>query len=234
MILNIHQRKNNLFSLIILAIGIYFLSSIQLNGQERLLRGKILSFNSIPLKGVEVKTTKSKQQTFTDSLGIFEIMVMSKKDRLKCKAKGFRSLSQRIDSENDLELNMVFIGSKKNEKLVTAYGYISKEDLTYAMANLNSENNNFQNFHNIFDLIESFAGVTVTRSSYPPKVTIRGVNSLMLDSTPLFVVDGMTIDIDFVADIHVSTIKQISVIKDSAASIYGSRGANGVILIELK
>jgi TonB-dependent SusC/RagA subfamily outer membrane receptor len=85
-------------------------------------------------------------------------------------------------------------------------------------------------YNNIYDYMRGkLPGVRVTNDN---KIIIRGLNSLKLTSDPLFVVDGAIVsNIDY---INLNEIKNISVLKDASASIYGSRGTNGVILINLK
>ena len=84
-------------------------------------------------------------------------------------------------------------------------------------------------YRDIYEMIQGkCAGVQVTGRS----ITIRGKNSINLSTEPLFVVDGVAVE--DVSHINPREVKNITVLKDSAASIYGVRGANGVILITLK
>jgi TonB-dependent SusC/RagA subfamily outer membrane receptor len=204
-------------------------------GQTRTLSGTVVCFNKIPVAGVQIKSAKAKDQTFTDRHGNFTIEVRSKSDRLKLKAKGFKSMAYRVGRDRDsVRVNMVYYESTRNNEMVTAYGHITQDDLTFALSNLKDDNNSFSNYKDVFEILSTFSGVRINRSINPPGVNIRNASSIMLDTQPLFIVDGMPTDRDFVANIEPVTIKEISVLKDAAASIYGSRGANGVILIELK
>ena len=204
------------------------------SGQTKLIRGKVICFNEIPVAGVEISSKKGKDNCLTDSLGNFEISVRAKRDKLRLRARGFESMNYYTSDEDSLVLNMVFKESRKNKKMVTAYGYISQKDLTYALANLNDENTRFSNYQDIFDILSTFAGVRVNKSVSPPEVNIRGSVSILAGTEPLFVVDGLATDASFIADIRPEDVKEISVLKDSGAAIYGTRGANGVIIIRLK
>jgi TonB-dependent SusC/RagA subfamily outer membrane receptor len=107
-------------------------------------------------------------------------------------------------------------------------GLIPKEDLTYGVSHMENKNDEFCSYSNIFDLIKGqLSGVSV----YGNKVYIRGgTNSFSLDTEALYVVDDQTTStIGWIQPCHVKTI---DVLKDGNAAVYGSRGGNGVILIE--
>jgi TonB-dependent SusC/RagA subfamily outer membrane receptor len=85
----------------------------------------------------------------------------------------------------------------------------------------------------VADLLRRTAGVSVQGSGNDVRILIRGVNSLVGDMQPLFVVDGVTMgnSYSYVADLNAHNVRSITVVKDADAALYGSRGANGVILI---
>ena len=165
----------------------------------------------------------------TDSLGQFKIVCMDK-DVIQVKPKAFKPCRQKVDAGTEfVEINLQFIDTKKNREIAVGYGYISEEDLSFAVSHMESKARNFCNYTNIYDLLRgSLPGVSVSGKN----VYIRGgTNSINLPTTALFVVDGAaTTSIDW---IHPCQVKSIEVLKDGSASIYGARGGNGVILIEL-
>ncbi len=119
--------------------------------------------------------------------------------------------------------------SKKNRELAVGYGYINEADLTYAVSHLEQQNNEYCNFLNIFDLISGrFAGVTVSGNA----IYIRGLTSINGSNVALYVVDGVITST--IGDITPCDVKSINVIKDGMAAIYGSRGSNGVVVIETR
>ncbi len=220
--------------LAILSFLIFHITA-QANDPVRVIYGKVTCFNTFPIRGVEISSAKSKQAVRSDSAGAFAILVRDKNDALVLKAKGFQAVRYNVSKKDSVNLNMIFIDSKKNEEMVTAYGYITSKELTYAMTNLTAENNAFQNYLDIFDCITgTVPGVAVSRQTSPPSVTIRGATSMYASTEPLYILNGMPTSVDIVAAISPINVKSISVIKDSEAAIYGSRGANGVIIIELK
>ncbi|MGM0475064.1 MAG: TonB-dependent receptor plug domain-containing protein [Bacteroidota bacterium] len=201
--------------------------------QTRVVYGKLTAFNQYPLQNVEVIARKAKSAVKTDSLGRFSI-VAKEKDVIKIKPKAFKPVTRRINEKTDtLEVNLVFVDSKSNRQMATGYGYIDEKDLNYAVSHLEQENNEFCNYTNIFELIRGrFPGVTVNTTQAGGSVYVRGATSINLSSEALYVVDGsVTQNIDW---IHPCDVRSINVLKDGMTAIYGSRGANGVVVIETK
>lgn len=120
--------------------------------------------------------------------------------------------------------------SPSEEIVDVGYGKAVRGNLTTSVSTVNVESAASVPYRNIYEMISGRCpGVQVQGK----KVTIRGVNSINSDTDPLFVVDGSPMDsIDW---INPADVKNINVLKDAGATaIYGSRGANGVILINLK
>ena len=169
----------------------------------------------------------------SDSLGNFSI-VCNEKDQIKIKPETFKTESRKIDKHTDtLRINLVFMDTKKNRDIAVGYGYMKKEDLTFAAEHMQQENNEYCSYTNIYELlVGKFPGVTVSGSSGSYSVIIRGAQSMNASNEPLFVVDGApAMDVSWLSPCN---IRSISVIKDGMSSVYGVRGANGVILIETK
>jgi TonB-dependent SusC/RagA subfamily outer membrane receptor len=201
--------------------------------QSRVVYGKLTAFNQYPLQNIEVVAKNSKAAVKSDSTGMFSIVCMEK-DVIKIKPKAFKSASRTVGPDTDtLFINLVFLDSRSNRELATGYGYISQQDLNFAVSHLEQENNEFCNYENIFELIRGrFPGVTVDRTQHSGAVYVRGVTSINLSSEALYVVDGaVTSDIDW---IHPCDVRSVDVLKDGMTAIYGVRGANGVVVIETK
>jgi TonB-dependent SusC/RagA subfamily outer membrane receptor len=202
--------------------------------QTRVVKGKLTTFNQYPVQNVEVAAKKAKSSVTTDSLGQFEI-VCNEKDVIQIKAKVFQALNKRVDEEDDfITANLIFRDSPKNREIATGLGYISHEKLTYALAHMADENNDFCNYTDVISLIKGrFPGVTIKNSSSgTPGVYIRGSKSLYGDTEALYVVDGIRVsDVSFVNPCEIATI---DVLKDGGAALYGSDAANGVVVIETK
>jgi len=211
------------------------LISISTLAQTKVVSGVLTAFNQYPVANVEVKAQKSKASVLTDSLGMFAI-VCNDKDVIKIKPEAFKSVSRNISKgevEESLEINLVFMDSKKNRDLAVANGYLYEEDLTYAVSHLQQENNEYCNFSNIYEILKGrFPGVHVDATSGRYVVTIRENHSMNASNEVLWVLDGTPGA--SVEGLHPCNISSISVIKDGLAATYGTRGTNGVIVVETK
>ena len=153
-----------------------------------------------------------------------------KEDVIRIKPKTFKPVSIRVGPDADsLIVNLVFINTRKNREIAVGYGYVKEEDLTHAVSHLEQENNEYCHYHDIYDLIIGrFAGVVVENG----QVIVRGRNTFYGSDEALYVVDNVVVN-----SIHWITpcdISSIDIIKDGSAAVYGSRGANGVVLIQTR
>ena len=215
-------------------IALCLLISIPSFAQTRVVKGKLTTFNQYPVQNVEVASKKAKSTVMTDSLGQFEIVCMEK-DVILIKSKVFQALNKKVNADDDfISANLIFRDTPKNREIATGMGYVSHEQLTFALAHMADENNDFCNYGDVFTLIKGkFPGVQVkTNSMGTDGVFVRGDKSILGDNEAIYVVDGVRVgDISFVNPCEMSTI---DVLKDGGAALYGSQAANGVVVIETK
>jgi TonB-dependent SusC/RagA subfamily outer membrane receptor len=199
------------------------------NAQTRVISGSVKLFDTYPVEHVELYSKKAKANVVTDSLGQFSIVCMDK-DVIQVKSKALKSHRQKVDAGTEfVEIDLQFIDTKKNREIAVGYGYVSEEALNFAVGHMENKDRNFCNYTNILDLLSGeLPGVSVSGGN----VYIRGgTNSINLSTTALFVLDNVaTNSIDWIQPCQV---KSIEALKDGSASVYGARGGNGVILIEL-
>ena len=199
-------------------------------GQEIELNGIVRCFNRYALHNVMVTSGKSRQGVLTDSIGHFTLII-NKGDKVTFKAEGFQPFTMRPVASDSVMVNLVFRGRKRDMEVAIGNGYVRQEDLTYAVSNLQQENSEYSNFSNIYDLLRGrFPGVEVINTPAGPTLQVRGTNSLTLSGEPLYIVDG--IPVDDISTIEPITIRNLTILKDASAAHYGSRGSNGVIIIE--
>jgi TonB-dependent SusC/RagA subfamily outer membrane receptor len=202
--------------------------------QTRVVKGKLTAFNKYPVQNVEVASKKAKSTVMTDSLGQFQI-VCNEKDVIMIKAKVFQAMNKRVNEDDDfISANLIFRDTPKNREIATGLGYISHEQLTFALAHMADENNDFCNYTSVFSLIKGkFPGVQVRNGpSGTEAVFVRGQKSIYQDNAAIYVVDGIRVaDISFVNPCEMATI---DILKDGGAALYGSQAANGVVVIETK
>ena len=189
--------------------------------QTQTICGQVKAFNHYPLRNVEIKTKKSKQFILTDSLGNFCIKTLIK-DKITFTAKGFIGSSITLKNSDPININMIFIDTKKNRELVLENNNLTEKELDFALTNYMNENNDFSNYSDIFKLIEAkVMGVSINNNS----VTIMGNNSSVL-----YEVDGVISS--SIAEIPPVAVKSFELLKPDEATIYGIRGANGVLKIK--
>lgn len=201
--------------------------------QTRVVKGKLTTFNKFPVQNVEVSSKKAKSTVMTDSLGQFEL-VCNEKDVIMIKAKVFQALSKKVNPDDDyISANLIFRDTPKNRDIATGLGYIAPEQLTFALAHMADENNEYYNFLNIYELLKvKFPGLVVYGTTGNYKVLVRG--SIHARNEVLFVVDGSPSHFANVSGLHPCSIKSIDLKIDGMTSMYGRRGDKGVILIETK
>ena len=212
---------------LILATAIIITSTAY--AQNRVVYGNLTAYNSFPVMNVEVTSKKAKATTMSDSLGNFSIVCLEK-DVIMVKPKGFQAVNQKVSAEDDsLQINLVFIDTKKNRELAVNEGYMTETNLNYAVANLVEANNDYCKYTDIYMLIRATQGSSVTVSN-SGVITIRGGNTSFsgMDQA-LIVVDGQpTSNIEW---IRPCIVRSINVLKGADANMYGTKGGNGVVVI---
>ena len=197
--------------------------------QTRVVHGNLTVFDTYPVQNVEVSSKKARANAMSDSLGRFSLVCLEK-DVILVTPKAFKPAKKKVKADTrTVSINLKFIDSEENRKIAVGYGYISEEDLSFAVSHMDNKHDDFCRYTNIYDLISGqLSGVSVQGRN----VYVRGgTNSINLPTTALFVVDGQTTNsIDWVQPCQV---RSIDVLKDGNAAVYGARGGNGVILIEL-
>ena len=200
--------------------------------------GVVLDANgNLPLIGVTVLEAQSDQGTLTDLDGNFSITVNSTDPTLIFRYTGYATVEVKLDGRDKLEVKMAEEATLFDEVVVVGYGSQKKSDLTGAVSSVKGKDIARIATSNVEQALQGkVSGVYVAPASGAPGagavIRIRGTGTLN-NANPLYVIDGMiTYD---ASNVSPEDVESIEVLKDaSAAAIYGSRGANGVILITTK
>jgi TonB-dependent SusC/RagA subfamily outer membrane receptor len=214
-------------SLFSIVVSILITSNIV--AQDRAIHGIITTFDSIPLIGASVKMQSSKQTVLTDTLGRFS-MVCLYEDKFVVSAKGF--YNQKVKLSKNIKIiavNLKLKPGEKNREYAIGYGHISEKDRTTAITLLKKEDTDFTRYANMYELIRTM-GVEVING----EVIIRGSKSFQLSGAALIVVDNAIVESSYLRVLSPRDVKNINIIKDGSSAVYGSQGANGVVLIETK
>ena len=202
--------------------------------QTRVVKGKLTTFNNYPVKNVTVESKKAGSTVMTDSLGQFEL-VCNEKDVIRIKNDVFEAMSKKVSVDDEyVTANLIFRDSKKNRNIATGMGYISEENLTFALSHMSYENNDFCSYTDVFTLVTGkFSSVQIKASEMGGQgIFVRGQKSIYGNNEAIYVVDGVRVaDISFVNPCDMATI---DILKDGGAALYGSQAANGVVIIETK
>lgn len=190
-----------------------------------------------PLPGVNILVKGTATGTATDAQGNYALSVPQGADTLVFSYIGYQSQNIPINSQSTINVQMQSQAVSGEELVVVGYGTQRKSDLTGSVSSVQSEDVQKIPTQSLTDALQGkVAGVRITpesgRPGSQPQVRIRGVGTLN-DSSPLYVVDGMLVnDISF---LNPKNVQSVEVLKDaSATAIYGSRGANGVIIVTTK
>lgn len=216
-------------------------SAFGLNAQEKNITGLVLDSAGHPLPGVSViiSGTDAKKGTTTDANGKYAIKA-KKDDILLFTCLGYTDLQERV--ENRTQINVVLQESSQQleETVVIAYGSARKSDLTGSVSVVNMDDiENTPALSLDAALQGRVAGMEVISGGGEPgedgSILIRGTRSLSAGNDPLIVVDGVVDAVSSFSEINVQDIQNVTVLKDaSSTAMYGSRGANGVILVTTK
>ena len=217
-----------------------FLASASVFAQEVTISGTITDENGNPLPGATVQIKGTTRGAVTDLNGQYSIAVSGADDILVFHFVGYQEMETPVQNRTTIDLSLEPDILGLDEVVVVGYGTQKRSDITGAVASLTSERmDNMTPNVSIAEAIQgSIPGVMVTTNSggTSPDQTImvRGRNSILANNEPLIVVDGIPYAGN-ISDINPNDVEAIEVLKDaSAAAIYGSRGANGVILVTTK
>ncbi|OAD43033.1 SusC/RagA family TonB-linked outer membrane protein [Polaribacter atrinae] len=206
--------------------------------QDKTVSGTVTE-NSGPLPGVSISVKGTNKGTETDFDGKYSILAKSG-DVLVFRYLGFTPVEKKIGGSNILNVNLsVDEDNVLDEVVVVGYGTTTKQAFTGSAKVVSSANLEAKSVSNISQsLAGEIAGVTVINGSGQPgstaTVRIRGFGTINGNSEPLYVVDGVPFT-NSISNLNPADIESTTILKDATAtSIYGSRGANGVILITTK
>ncbi len=201
--------------------------------------GKITGNDGEAIPGASIKIKGSSKGTATNADGTFKIDVPDGNAVLVISSTGY--VSKEVTVGNQSVINVVLQNDIQalEEVVVVGYGERKKSDVTGSMVSVGSAELNQRPVANALQGIQGrAAGVDIQSNERPGqvgKVTIRGVRSLTASNEPLYVVDGIPLVSGSIDNINPNDIESVDVLKDaSATAIYGSRGANGVVLITTK
>jgi len=230
-----HKKSNHRLILLICVFCFTFLSSF---AQNITVKGTVSEDSGMPLPGVNILEKGTKNGAVSDFDGNYLIKVSSANAVLVVSYIGFETQEINVAGKSTLSIVLKPNLESLDEVVVIGYGTAKKSDLTGSVVTIGGEDLKKQSISSVAEALTGrLAGVQVTSSEGSPdaeiNIRVRGGGSLTQDASPLIIVDGFPVN--SMSDISPSDIENISVLKDaSSTAIYGSRGANGVIIITTK
>ena len=232
-----HSLRSHLYRFY--AVGLGLLLAVVLGkpavAQQIAVTGTVTNAAGTPLRGVAVHVQGTTTRVVTDANGKYSIGSAPANGILSFTMLGQRGVQQTIAGRSVIDVTMAPIAFLE-EMVVTAYGQERRADITGAVASANTATIEKQSGASVLQRLDvSVPGVTVNASGSPGSrstVRVRGISSFQ-NNDPLYIVDGVPVQDTYVNWLNPDDITSIQVLKDaSAASIYGSRASNGVIIIE--
>ncbi len=214
--------------LLIFSLPVLAQNTIRVKGRVTNESGQGVSRASVTLKGSNTGATADDNGNYEITVAANAVLVVS--------AVNFTQMEVRVNNRTTVDVSLVSLEKMESEVIVVGYGTQRKEAVTGSVASINGDKMREIPAPNISQALQGrLAGVEMSQTSTRPGATmqirIRGIRSLSADNNPLVVLDGIPF-MGSLADINPNDVKSIEVLKDaSATAIYGSRGANGVILV---
>ena len=218
--------------------------------------GMVTDENEAPVQGVTVTIKGTGKSTVTAANGTYSISAPGAQSVLVFTHVSFNTREVTVGNQTRINLSLTPVNKELNEIVIIGYGTQRKSDVTGSVGSLKAEEIQKSKSISFMEALQGkLSGVQVTSSSGEPgaavNINIRGANSFNSGTQPLYVIDGVQIDINKdevassgfgntslsnpLAGINPSDIASIEVLKDaSATAIFGSRGANGVVIITTK
>jgi TonB-linked SusC/RagA family outer membrane protein len=236
--------------------------SLRLAASALLVRGRVTDAETNEaLPGVNVTVKGQSTGTTTDATGTFQLNVPGENTLLVFSYIGYKTQEVLVGKQTQLAIALQVGNRSLDEVVVVGYGTVRKSDLTGAVSQIKAADVNRAMTTSLDQMLQGrAAGVLVTQTSAAPggglQIRVRGTNSINGGAEPLYVVDGVPLNIDnntnasftvrgsgsnagsqvnTLSSINPNDIESMEILKDaSATAIYGSRGANGVVLITTK
>lgn len=210
------------------------------NGQKKnkkiTVTGTVRDARGAPLKGISIYVDNFKTSAISNQEGVYKVKVKPTIELISVFSLEYGG--QVVEYEGQTSINFILTGDllpadgnvqNKGQEVDIGYQQAEKGSLTTSVGEVDMKNASKANYTNIYDMIRGeVPGVLVNGT----RISIRGSSSVNAGNEPLFVVDGAPVTT--ISGINPSDVESISILKGSSTAIYGARGANGVILIDLK
>ena len=225
------QRLFFVALLSVLAVGVF--------AQSKTVSGTVLDKTGESVIGASVVVKGTTNGTITDFDGNFTLQNVPDNGTIQVSFVGYKTVDIPVKGQSIIKVILEEDTETLDEVVVVGYGVQKKSDVTGALTQVSAKTIRERPVQNALQAMQGkAAGVQITSNNRPGElgeVRIRGSRSLSASNDPLYVIDGIPMAVGSMSDVNPNDIESMEILKDaSATAIYGSRGANGVILITTK
>jgi TonB-dependent SusC/RagA subfamily outer membrane receptor len=206
--------------------------------KSKIITGYVVDVNQYPVNNAIVMIDENKTGVYTDEKGFYKVRVKPYAISIGIISGPHGMVEESINGRTRINFtfpvsilshNVIPEIKPEEEEINVGYGKVRRKNLASSVSKIDGRRRQYDSYQSIYDMLQgSVPGVMVNRGH----IQIQGPTSSFLSNEPLFVVDGTTVS--SIAEIPPQMVESIEVLKGPAAAIYGSRGANGVILIDLR
>ena len=229
--------KSTAFLLILISFLSTSVSSGQKNNKKIIIAGVVVDSEKNPINDAMILIDNKKTGSVTNENGYYKVKVSPKAKLISILTFRNGMIEDTINGRTIINFSFgtfaapqekIQVKAEPGERVNIGYGTVSRKEATTPISNINGQNKKYSSYQNIYDMIRGeVSGVLVIGKT----ITISGTSTTNSNNQPLIVVDGTVVAT--VDDIQPQLVKSIDLLKGASASIYGSRGANGVLLITL-
>lgn len=215
---------------IAITVALMFLSILYVQTQIH-VKGTVFAFESIPIVNANIINKNSGESVKTNNNGEFTLVCESK-NKLIISAEGFSNKKYRVKSKNKNAIIFLDLSNEpKAAELAISNGHILKPIEFSKLVEKNALKNDFSRYESAVHIIQNrYPGIKIENN----EIIIRGKKSFTQSSAALIEIDGVILNFDALESISTTTIKSIKILTSSMSGMYGSRGANGVVIIKTK
>ena len=225
-----------------LLVVLLMFASVVSFAQQHSVNGTVKDQNGQPVIGLTVLEQGTKNGVITNADGRYDITVSSSEAVLEFSSLGYSTVTEKVGGRAVINVDVHETAIALDAVVAIGYGSVRKKDLTTAVSTVNTEDMALRPVTDASGFIQGkVSGVQVTQTSGQPGsgmvIRVRGASSISSTNDPLYVVDGVPVGTGNYAISYLSPndIETMQILKDaSSAAIYGSRAANGVVLITTK
>jgi len=231
--------KSKILFLTILILSLSVSSFALKSGKKYYIIGQVFDINDKPVSGAMVFIDNKRTDVITNDQGMYKVKIKGDAAIISILNLSGGLIDEEINGKTviNFKLNDVMpqkeIGMQENpenEVVNIGYGSSQKKDMASSVVSIDGQNKKFSSYQNVFEMMKGeVPGVQVVGN----KIIIRGIGTINGTTDPLLLVDGVEVPFDGLGAIVPRTIRSINILSNSDASIYGSKAANGVILITL-